>query len=547
MIEAFTAQDVRAAEEPLLATERGFSGGLMDHAAMAVELTVRRELRQGTGRVSGRTVVGLIGPGNNGGDTLHALARLTRHGVRTVAVTTSAAVHDGGLAALRAAGGVVLGIVPGAAGEQVWLGEALAEAFAADVVLDGLLGIGGHGGLRGTAAELVTLLDELLAGQGDDAAGGGTGRGGPLVVAVDVPSGIGVDDGTLPGPVLRADLTVTFGVPKAGLLLPPAAQLIGGLEVVDLGLAPVLSSLGRRASVSRLGDSDVRALWPVPGASAHKYTRGVVGVVAGSAAYPGAGVLTVAGALAAGAGMVRYLGPEAVRDAVLAAHPEAVTGGGRVQAWVIGPGLGDDDEQSGRAREALAHAPGQGIAVVVDAGALDLLPERVGPRTVLTPHAGELARLLTARGIDVSREQVQAEPLRWVREAQHRTGASVLLKGSTTVVAGPAGFFAQREAPSWLATAGAGDVLAGMLGAALAGRAAEVRADATVVARLAAATALVHGRAARAANPAGPVTASAVAAAVPQTIARLLAPGLAGGTRGARPRPHRAVRRVVTQ
>lgn len=545
MIEAFTAQDVRAAEEPLLATERAFSGGLMDHAAMALELAVRRELRRRSGRVAGSTVVGLVGPGNNGGDTLHALARLARHGVRSVAVTTSAAVHDGGLSALRGAGGTVLGVVPGAPGELVCLGEALAEAFAADVVLDGLLGIGGRGALRGTAAELVTLLDELLAGSGRLADGGG--RGGPFVVAVDVPSGLGVDDGSLAGPVLRADLTVTFGVPKPGLLLPPGSQVIGGLEVVDLGIAPVLAALGRRSSVSRLEDDDVRAMWPVPGASAHKYTRGVVGVVAGSEAYPGAGVLTVSGALAAGAGMVRYLGPPAVRGAVLAAHPEVVTGGGRVQAWVIGPGLGDDDEQSGRAREALAHAPEHGIAVVVDAGALELLPERVGARTVLTPHAGELARLLTERGVDVSREQVQAEPLRWAREAHHRTGASVLLKGATTVVVGPDGVHAQSEAPAWLATAGAGDVLAGMLGAVLAGRASQVHDDPATVARLAAATVLVHGRAARAANPGGPVAASAVAAAVPRVLAVLLAPGLSAGARGARPRPHRAARRVVTQ
>src|SRR5665648_677831 len=179
---------------PLPAAEGGFSGGLMHHAAVALELTVRRELRQ-AGRVAGSTVVGLVGPGNNGADTLHALARLARHGVRAVAVATSASVHDGGLAALVSAGGQVLGVVDGAPGERVWLGEAAAEAYAADVVLDGLLGIGARGGLRGAAAELVSVL----AGLADRSAPAVVVR--PLVVAVDVPSGIGVDDGSVPGPV----------------------------------------------------------------------------------------------------------------------------------------------------------------------------------------------------------------------------------------------------------------------------------------------------------------------------------------------------------
>src|SRR5665647_2931914 len=167
VIEAFTADDVRAAEEPLLAAERGFSGGLMNHAAVALELTVRRELRR-AGRVAGSTVVGLVGPGNNGADTLHALARLARHGVRAVAIATSASVHDGGLAALVSAGGRVLSVVDGAPGERVWLGEAAAEAYAADVVLDGLLGIGGRGGLRGAqdGARHAPVVDADAADRG---------------------------------------------------------------------------------------------------------------------------------------------------------------------------------------------------------------------------------------------------------------------------------------------------------------------------------------------------------------------------------------------
>jgi hydroxyethylthiazole kinase-like uncharacterized protein yjeF len=548
VIEAFTAADVRAAEEPLLAAERGFPGGLMHRAATALALHVRRLLRRragGRGGVAGATVVGLVGAGNNGGDALHALALLAGHGVRTVAVLVGARAHEGGLAAFRAAGGRVLRLAAdddaarggATSSTPAWLGDVLAEAAAADVVLDGLLGIGARGGLRGPAAELVQLLAEVL-GQLEAAGGGarGTGAAGPArgegsvalrpaVVAVDLPSGIDVDTGAVPGAVLPADLTVTFGVPKPALLLPPAVHLAGRLEVVDLGLEPVLAAGSAEPAVRRLGPADVADLWPAPGAEAHKYSRGVVGVVAGTPAYPGAAVLTVAGAQGAGCGMVRYVGPDRVRDAVVAAHPEVVTSGDtdvRVQAWVLGPGLDPADEgQARRARAALAAAVAEHLPVVVDAAALGLLPDRVPPHVVLTPHAGELARLLQTRWVEVDREDVEAEPLRWAREAHERTGATVLLKGAVTVVVGPHGVLAQADAPPWLATAGAGDVLAGVLGALLAGRSdLEAPDDA---ARLAAAAACVHGLAAHRANPGGPVTAGDVARALPGTVAALLA------------------------
>ncbi|NLE72718.1 MAG: bifunctional ADP-dependent NAD(P)H-hydrate dehydratase/NAD(P)H-hydrate epimerase [Actinomycetales bacterium] len=548
MIDAFRADDVRAAEEPLLAAERGFAGGLMHRAATALELAVRRELRLGVGRVAGATVVGLVGPGNNGGDALHALAGLARHGVRAVAVATSARVHEGGLAALRAAGGTVLAVVPEGPGRRVWLGDAAAEAFAAEVVLDGLLGIGARGGLRGAAAELVEVLAALLT-----TAPGAPVRDRPLVVAVDVPSGVGVDDGTLPGPVLPADRTLTFGVAKPTLLLPPAAARAGRVDVVDLGLAAELAGQDRVPAVRRLGARDAAALFRPPGPADDKYRRGVVGVVAGTATYPGAAVLAVGGALGAGCGMVRYVGPDAVRHQVLAAHPEVVassTADVRVQAWVLGPGVADDDAQAGRVRDALAHAAADRVPTVVDAGGLELLPAgHLPPQVVLTPHAGELARLLTRRGVAVDRAAVEAEPARWAREAAERTGATVLLKGHTTLVAGADGLLAQADAPAWLATAGAGDVLAGVLGALLAGRAEDVRADPALAARLAAAAALVHGRAAHAAGP-GPLTAGAVAAVLPRAVADLLAepataPARPAGRRHARLRVHAAPRRVV--
>ena len=526
VIHAFTADDVRAAEAPVLALEGGFTNGLMDRAATALALAVLGELRATVGRVAGGVVVGLVGRGNNGGDTLHALALLARRGVRTTAVLTSPTVHDGGLAALRAAGGATLAVVDDAPGAQVWVGDALAEAFAADVVLDGLLGIGGRGGLRDEAAEIVRLLTELLDVErvGDVRSGAPRHRRLPVIVAVDVPSGIGVDDGTLPGPVLPADLTVTFGSLKPGLLLPPASLLAGRVGLVDLGLDPVLRSQDRRPSVRRLGTEDLRGLWPVPARTAHKYSRGVVGVVAGTSTYPGAAVLTVGGALGAGCGMVRYVGPYDVTAAVRGAHPEVVAGDGRVQAWVLGPGVDPADrEQVAQVRRALADAQEHGLPVVVDAGALALLAGPVGPLAVLTPHAGELATFLTAAGTAVDRAAVEAEPLRWARQVQVLTGATVLLKGATTLVVGPDDAFSQDDAPPWLATAGAGDVLAGVLGALLAGHADDLPQSPSLVPRLAAAAAAVHGRAAVLANPGGPVTASLVASVLPLVVGDLLA------------------------
>ena len=488
MLLSWTSSQVRAAEEPLLAA----GVPLMDRAAFALATQVAALLRERLGRVGGARVAILVGPGNNGGDALFAGAHLARRGAAVRALTVGERVHGGGAAALRAAGGRLVAADEGAA----WAADA-------DVVLDGLLGIGASGGLRGAAAELVERLSAGLRG---------------LVVAVDTPSGIGVDDGALPGPVLAADRTVTFGAAKPGLLLPPASATVGQLSVVDLGL-----DLAGTPAIARLDDADVAGLWPVPARDAHKYTRGVLGVVAGARRYPGAAVLSTTAAVLAGVGMVRYLGD--VGDLVVARRPEVVIGVGRVQAWVFGPGVSPDDaSQRRRIEHAFEGVRERGEAAVCDAGALELLPAHVGPHVVLTPHAGELARLLTTRGEHVDRAGVEAEPLRWARRAHELTGATVLLKGPVTLVVGAQGaVYSQAEAPSWLATAGAGDVLAGLLGALLAGRADDVHEDPSLAAALAAAAALVHGRAAHRANPGGPVAARAVAVALPETIAALLA------------------------
>lgn len=554
MIHGWTADQVRAAEEPLLAAGRP----LMAHAAFALAGAVVEQLIARQGRVRGGRVVLLVGAGNNGGDTLYAGALLARRGVRVLALCTTDRPHEEGLAALRRAGARAVRVVDAGSGpprtgtvgtpesdrpepghpddatdrpaEQLPVGAAVAEAWTADVLLDGLLGIGGRGAPRGVAGLLVGLLDDLLAeagrpsslpGAATRSGRGDAGRDGPLVVAVDLPSGIGVDDGSLPdGPVLRADLTVTFGGAKAGLLLPPADAHAGRLRVVDLDLP--LSA--QTAPVGRLSAPEVAGLWPVPGPRSHKYTRGVLGVVAGTRTYPGAAVLTVTAAARAGVGMVRYLGPDEVTEVVLRARPEVVHGAGRVQAWVLGPGVDPADaDQADRVRAAISSAVDQRLPAVLDAGALDLVPDRLPGRFVLTPHAGELAALLTRRGHRTDRAAVEARPWDAARCAHEATGATVLLKGSTTVVVGEGGTcYAQADGPGWLATAGAGDVLAGLLGALLAGRSEDLTDDPALAARLAAAAALVHGRAAEVAVPGGPVTALAVADALPATVAEML-------------------------
>jgi hydroxyethylthiazole kinase-like uncharacterized protein yjeF len=487
VIEAFDVAAVRAAEERAMAALP--PGALMQRAAAGLAVELLRELREHTGGTYGRRVVLLVGPGNNGGDALWAGARLAARGVHVMAALVSEQVHAEGLAALRAAGGLVVDATrsPGAAA---------AAAHRADLAVDGLLGIGGRGGLRGPAVALAEAASTTR------------------VVAVDLPSGVDADTGATPGPHVRADVTVTFGVPKPCLYLAPGCRAAGEVRLVDIGLAspgdPVLRRFRRDA---------VAGWWPVPGQDDDKYSRGVVGVVAGGATYTGAAVLATGAAVRTGAGMVRYLGPGPATDLVRARWPEVVPGAGRVQAWVLGPGVDPDDAaQAEHVRTALAGEE----PCLVDAGALGLLPEllragEVSAPLLLTPHAGELARLLGALGHETARDAVEADPLAHARRAAQETGATVLLKGAVTLVVPPEGtVLSQADAPSWLATAGAGDVLAGVAGALLAAGREAATAGAMA--------AYVHGRAGVLASGGGPTSAGAVLEAVPAAVREVLSP-----------------------
>ncbi|MFF4272985.1 NAD(P)H-hydrate dehydratase [Streptomyces sp. NPDC001536] len=461
---AYSVETVRAAERELMA--RLPEGALMQRAVAGLAAACADLM----GRVYGSRVVLLVGSGDNGGDTLYAGARLARRGAGVSAVLlTPERAHAGGLAALRRAGGAVVGVE---AAEDLIL--------RADVVLDGIVGIGGKGGLRPEAARLASVVQDSRAG----------------VVAVDLPSGVDADTGEVRGAAIRADLTVTFGTHKPGLLVDPAREYAGSVRLVDIGLA-----LPAEAELEALQHADVARLLPVPTGESDKYRRGVVGIAAGSARYPGAAVLAVAGALRGGAGAVRYVGPAG--DAVIARFPETLVSdqgpkrAGRVQAWVVGPGAGDD-------AAGVAEVLDADVPVLIDADGLRLadvgaVRGRRAP-TLMTPHAGEAAALL-----GVARESVEEARLESVRELAGRYGATVLLKGSTTLVADSGGG-AVRVNPTgtaWLATAGSGDVLSGLAGSLLAAGLSAV--DAGSVA------AYLHGLAGRFAAEGAPVGAHDVA------------------------------------
>ncbi len=505
VISAYTGTQVREAEKPFL--EDGAGAVLMQRAAYGLANTVILELRGRGRRLYGASVAVLAGKGNNGGDGLFAAALLARRGMRATAVLTAGAGHEAGLAEFQRAGGHAIVLTA----DNV--ADLAALAGDADVVIDAVLGTGAQGGLRGPAGSLLERLERARPA---------------LVVACDIPSGVNADTGETYPPVLTAAVTVTFGAAKAGLLADPGADSAGRVKVIPIGIEAALPEPALR----RLEAEDLRRLLPNPARRSHKYTRGVLGVVAGSERYPGAAVLACRGALAAGAGMVRYFGPPAVADLVRQSCPEVVCSQGsaaeaHVQAWLLGPGV---DETAADQLQRIRDAAAAGLPAVADAGALPALPRSLAPNMILTPHAGELTALLAGYGIEPDRAGVEESTLAAARRGAALTGATVLLKGATTIVAGPGGtVFSQAEATPWMATAGSGDVLAGVLGALLAqlaggGPEPDGAADGIPAgdrwASIAAAAASLHGRAGVLASEGGPVTATAVARALQEVMRR---------------------------
>ncbi|ATG51336.1 NAD(P)H-hydrate dehydratase [Brachybacterium vulturis] len=506
MNRAYSAQAVRDAEAPLLAAGEPLmlraARALAEHVAEHLRSAASEELRGRGGRV-----LVLAGAGANGGDGLHAAALLRRDGIAADAIATADRLHEEGAAALRAAGGTILPLADTAPG---MLEEQLATTT---VVLDAMLGLGGRPEVPAALAPLLAVVRSS----------------GVPVIAVDLPSFVDATTGQAAAEALLARETVTFGALKAGLLLPGGAERSGSIHLVDLGLSPHLTAA---PTVLRLEDADVRALFPHPDRDASKYTRGVVALAAGSEQFPGAAVLTASGAARTGAGMVRCLAPERVLDLVLRERPEIVThpiaetvvdpgavdlaAVGRTDALVVGPGLAADDPRATAGLDGLREGTGTLRRGVIDAGALSALTtaHRFGPDVVLTPHRGEAERLATRLEVDPELPGAQLAPA-----LARATGATVLLKGAITLIApgdgGP--LRAQDDATAQLATAGTGDVLAGVLGTLLA--AGLPGPDAAALA------AILHGRAGRLASRDGrqPLVALDVAAHLPEAIGTILA------------------------
>jgi ADP-dependent NAD(P)H-hydrate dehydratase / NAD(P)H-hydrate epimerase len=460
-------------------------GALMQRAAAGLASVCATVLRASPGGIYGSRVVVLAGTGDNGGDALYAAALLARRGAAVTAIQGGSRIHAGGAAALTAAGGRIVPVVPPRAAPdprpelraRYDTGHDTRHVIGhADLIIDGMLGIGGKGGLRDPYATLAQLAV----------------NSGATTVAVDLPSGIDADTGAVDGPAVRADVTVTFGAAKPGLLIDPGAGCAGVVEVVDIGLGPHLLEPPDAAAPQR---ADIRDLVPRPTQESDKYRRGVLGLLAGSDRFTGAALLATGGAVRGGAGMVRLVTAPAAAAGVRRAWPEVVitelpgdsrgrseerkeSAGadgslrfpedvGRVQAWVAGPGMGMTEAAADR----LAAVLRTSLPVLVDADGLSLLARDKGllPRpapTLLTPHAGELGRLLEADPADVA-----ARRLEYARRAATEFGACVLLKGSTTVIAPPDGLdpvLVNTTGTPWLATAGTGDVLSGLAGALLA-------------------------------------------------------------------------------
>ncbi len=447
---------------------------LQERAGLAVADVIEEELAE-AGRPNRRPprIVVLVGSGNNGRDGAVAGRRLAARGCDVqVWYGSRCPLSDQEQRDMRAEG-----IRFGRYDETfaVHAGGFLAAAVdAADVVIDGLLGVGIRGPLRVEPETVAKIVQNSRA------------HSARRVVAVDVPSGIDADTGDVGGAVISADTTVTFGAVKAGLLRFPAALHVGRLVVRPIGLP---AGSGTPLPVHVLDEASVRPLVPARRLDTHKYRQGRVLVVAGSDQYIGAACLGSEAAARAGAGLIGVVATDAVKQVLATRFPEAIypltvpelatdaEGSADAvagilpdqRALLIGPGLGRAAATDRFLRRLVASnaALPTSVPAVIDADALSLLAawdrwwEQIGTGNILTPHAGEMARLLAS---DPEQGPVGDEaPWETAIRAAQRWGQIVVLKGPFTTVAHPGGrAWVWPQANAALATAGTGDVLAGI-------------------------------------------------------------------------------------
>lgn len=276
--------------------------------------------------------------------------------------------------------------------------------------------------------------------------------------------------------------------------------------------------------VKKWSTKDAKKCITVPSDLDNKYSRGVLGVITGSAQYPGASVLTTSAAAATGVGMIRFYASSGLDHLVLHQTPSVVCHPGNVSAWIVGSGIDARKYSSLTTWIRYHHFKSlkiQGVPTVLDAGALKLAGKLKQP-TVITPHSGELARLLNSREVSVTAEAIEGNPKKWAVTAAKTLGVTVLLKGSRTYVANDSDLIELPIATPWLAAAGTGDVLAGILGALVATHLIEVLNDSNYLAPLAATAALIHASAAKSASRGGPISAESIIPEIAGAITQIL-------------------------
>jgi ADP-dependent NAD(P)H-hydrate dehydratase / NAD(P)H-hydrate epimerase len=484
---------------------------MMDRAGKAVAAVVSERLE-----MTPLQVLVLVGPGNNGGDGLVA-ARELHHQGHVVTVYLWKRNSAGGDALL--AGVQVEGLNVLDHAQDGGLSALTAAAGDCDVVIDALLGTGARGPLRGGAEEITSNVAAVVARRRAPATPSRVGfslgsdravSGAPLVVAVDVPSGLDADTGEIDERALAADLSISFAFPKRGQFRFPGAAYVGELLIADIGIAlSVADEISAAVPAAVATAMDVGAMLPPRPADSHKGTYGKALIVAGSINYVGAPALAARAAYRSGAGLVTLAIPAALQGAVAGLVPEATfvllpsdmgviapqaigVLAERVQAYdalLLGPGLSQEtpavdfvrallEKRNGRARKAIgftwqpvdSHSAYDLPPMVIDADGLNLLskmdswPHLLPPKAILTPHPGEMARLLGQESIDAGADRVAL-----ATEAATNWGCTLALKGAYTVIATP-----ERDtviipfAEAALATAGTGDVLAGTITSLLA-------------------------------------------------------------------------------